>query len=103
MALACFAVLDTFTKRVTAVVPVMMAIWVRYFFQALLTTAVVLPLKGLDVLKTDNPRQHITRGVLLTVVTGLAFSSLRFLPVGEFTAIVMVCLLYTSPSPRDCS
>lgn len=90
MAMVCFAVLDTFTKRVTTVVPVMMAIWVRYFFQALLTTAVVLPLKGLDVLKTHNPRQHITRGVLLTVVTGLAFSSLRFLPVGEFTAIVMV-------------
>jgi drug/metabolite transporter (DMT)-like permease len=27
---------------------------------------------------------------LLTLVTGLAFSSLKFLPVGEFTAIVMV-------------
>lgn len=88
--MACFAVLDTTTKRVTTVVPVMVAIWARYFFQALLTTAVVLPLKGLDVLKTDNPRQQITRGVLLTLVTGLAFSSLKFLPVGEFTAIVMV-------------
>ena len=70
--MACFAVLDTTTKRVTTVVPVLMAIWARYFFQALLTTAVVLPLKGLDVLKTQNPRQQITRGVLLTVVTGLA-------------------------------
>jgi len=90
MAMACFAVLDTTTKRVTTVVPVMVAIWARYFFQALLTTAVVLPLKGLDILKTDNPRQQIIRGVLLTLVTGLAFSSLKFLPVGEFTAIVMV-------------
>ena len=88
--MACFAVLDTTTKRVTTVVPVMVAIWARYFFQALLTTAVVLPLKGLGVLKTENPRQQITRGVLLTLVTGLAFSSLKFLPVGEFTAIVMV-------------
>ena len=88
--MACFAVLDTTTKRVTTVVPVMVAIWARYFFQALLTTAVVLPLKGLDILKTDNPRQQIIRGVLLTLVTGLAFSSLKFLPVGEFTAIVMV-------------
>jgi drug/metabolite transporter (DMT)-like permease len=90
MAMACFAVLDTTTKRVTTVVPVMVAIWARYFFQALLTTAVVLPLKGLGVLKTNNPRQQITRGVLLTLVTGLAFSSLKFLPVAEFTAIVMV-------------
>ena len=101
VALACFAILDTTTKRVTTVVPVMMAIWARYFFQALLTTAVVLPLKGLEVLRTQNPRQQITRGVLLTVVTGLAFTSLRFLPVGEFTAIVMtVPLLVTLLAAR---
>ena len=101
IAMACFAILDTTTKRVTTVVPVMMAIWARYFFQAVLTTAVVLPLKGLDVLKTNNPRQQLTRGVLLTMVTGLAFSSLRFLPVGEFTAIVMtVPLLVTLLAAR---
>ncbi len=99
--MACFAVLDTTTKRVTTVVPVLMAVWARYFFQALLTSAVVLPLKGLDVLKTQNPRQQITRGVLLAVVTSLAFLSLRFLPVGEFTAIVMmVPLLVTLLAAR---
>ncbi len=89
MALACFAVLDTTTKHVTLVVPIVMAVWARYFFQALLITSVVLPLKGLTVLQTKNPRQQLTRGVLLAVVTGLAFSSLKFLPVGEFTAINM--------------
>jgi drug/metabolite transporter (DMT)-like permease len=89
VALACFAVLDTTTKHVTLVVPIVMAVWARYFFQALLITAVVLPLKGLAVLQTNNPRQQLTRGLLLAVVTGLAFSSLKFLPVGEFTAINM--------------
>lgn len=89
MAMACFAVLDTTTKHVTLVVPIVMAVWARYFFQALLITAVVLPLKGLAVLQTNNPRQQLTRGLLLAVVTGLAFSSLKFLPVGEFTAINM--------------
>ena len=89
MALACFAVLDTTTKHATLMVPIVMAIWARYFFQALLITAVVLPLKGLAVLQTNHPRQQLTRGMLLAVVTGLAFSSLKFLPVGEFTAINM--------------
>jgi len=93
MALACFAVLDTTTKRVTMVLPIMMAVWARYFFQALLITAVVLPLKGLAVLTTQNPRQQLARGVLLALVTGLAFSSLKFLPVGEFTAINMTAPL----------
>lgn len=89
VALACFAVLDTTTKHVTLVVPLVMAVWARYFFQALLITAVVLPLKGLAVLQTQNPRQQLARGVLLATVTGLAFSSLKLLPVGEFTAINM--------------
>ncbi|BDU57382.1 membrane protein [Limnohabitans sp. MORI2] len=101
MASACFAILDTTTKRVTMVVPVVMAIWARYFFQALLTTAVVLPLKGLAVFQTQNPRQQLTRGVLLTLVTGLAFLSLKLLPVAEFTAIVMtVPLLVTLLAAR---
>ncbi len=90
VAMACFAILDTTTKRVTTVVPVLMAIWARYFFQAILTTAAVLPLKGLTVLHTQNPRQHLVRGVLLVAVTALAFLSLKFMPVAEFTAIVMI-------------
>nr|WP_315261230.1 DMT family transporter [uncultured Limnohabitans sp.] len=101
VAVLCFAALDTTSKRVTAEVPLLMAVWARYFFQALLTTGVVLPIKGLDVFKTKNPRQHITRGVLLVSVTGLAFASLQFMPVGEFTAIVMtVPLLVTLMATR---
>ena len=101
VAVMCFAMLDTTSKRVTAQVPLLMAVWARYFFQALLTTGVVLPIKGLDVFKTKNPRQQITRGVLLVSVTGLAFASLQFMPVGEFTAIVMtVPLLVTLLATR---
>jgi drug/metabolite transporter (DMT)-like permease len=100
-AMACFALLDTTTKHVTTVVPILMAVWARYFFQALLTAAVVLPLRGLAILKTNHLRQQITRGLLLTLVTGLAFLSLKFLPVGEFTAIVMIGpLLVTLLSAR---
>lgn len=96
-----FAVLDTTTKHVTTVVPIFMAIWARYFVQALLTAAVALPLKGWSVFRTQNPRQQILRGVLLTGVTGFAFLSLQFLPVGEFTAIVMIGpLLVTLLSAR---
>ena len=93
LAVLCFAALDTTSKRVTAEVPLLMAVWARYFFQALLTTGVVLPIKGLEVFKTKNPRQQITRGVMLVSVTGLAFTSLQFMPVGEFTAIVMTAPL----------
>jgi hypothetical protein len=42
-ACACFATLDTTTKYVSASVPLLMALWFRYAFQALATTVVVLP------------------------------------------------------------
>ena len=89
MAGLCFATLDTISKHVTMSISVLMAVWGRYFFQAVLTTAVVLPIKGLAVLKTQNPRQQFTRGVLLVTVTTLVFSCLQFMSVGEFTAIGM--------------
>jgi drug/metabolite transporter (DMT)-like permease len=88
-AVACFAVLDTTTKRVTAEVPLLMAVWARNFFQAIFTTALVLPKQGLSVLKTNYPGMQITRGLLMVSVTVLAFASLGAMPVGEFTAIVM--------------
>jgi len=88
-AVACFAILDTTTKRVTAEVPLLMAIWARYIIQALLTTAYVLPQRGLTILRTPNLPMQLTRGVLLMLVTLLAFLSLKHLPVGEFTAIAM--------------
>ena len=88
-AVACFALLDTTTKRVTAEVPLLMAVWARNFFQALFTSALVLPKQGLSVLKTDRLGMQITRGLLMITVTMLAFSSLSVMPVGEFTAIAM--------------
>jgi drug/metabolite transporter (DMT)-like permease len=71
-------------------VPLLMALWVRYAFQAVLTTAVVLPLRGRRVLHTAHPRFQLLRGVLLLLTSLLAFFSLKYMPVGEFTALVMI-------------
>lgn len=92
-ACACFAALDTTTKYVSAFAPLMMALWFRYAFQAVATTAVVLPLRGTAVLRTRNPGFQLLRGVLLLTSSLLAFASLRYMPVGEFTAIVMMAPL----------
>ena len=90
VAMACFATLDTATKYVSVGVPLMMALWFRYAFQAVATTLVVLPLRGLAGLRTSNPKLQLLRGALLLVTSLLAFFSLKFMPVGEFTAIVMI-------------
>ncbi|HZY19029.1 MAG TPA: DMT family transporter [Ramlibacter sp.] len=90
VAAACFSTLDTTTKLVSASVPLLMALWFRYAFQALATTAVVLPWRGLAVLRTRHLPFQCLRGALLLVSSLLAFASLRVMPVGEFTAIVMM-------------
>jgi drug/metabolite transporter (DMT)-like permease len=89
-AVACFAVLDTSTKFVTQSVPLFMALWCRYAFQAVATTVAVLPLRGLGSLRTAHPKFHALRGVLLLLTSVFSYFSLRYMPVGEFTAIVMI-------------
>lgn len=93
IAMACFATLDTLTKYASASVPVFMAIWFRYTVQAVLTTAVVLPMRGKQIFYTVHPKFQVLRGVLLVSTSMLAFLSLKFMPVGEFTAVVMIAPL----------
>ena len=73
VAMACFATLDSITKYVSTGVPVFMAIWFRYTVQAVLTTAVILPLRGRQVFRTAHPKFQILRGMLLLCTSLLAF------------------------------
>lgn len=90
---ACFAALDTVTKVVSASVPLLMALWFRYAFQAVATTIAVLPMRGMAALRTLHPKFQCLRGVLLLTSSLFAFASLKYMPVGEFTAIVMIAPL----------
>lgn len=89
LAVACFAVLDTAVKYVGAFVPVLVAVWFRYVFQALAVTAFMLPVRGRSLLHTAHPRFQLLRGGLLLTVSALSFVAVQFMPVGEFTAFVM--------------
>lgn len=90
LAVACFGTLDTSTKFAAASVPVFMALWLRYLFQTAVTVAVTLPRRGITILRTAHPEFQVLRGVLLLTTSSLAYFSLQHMPVGEFTAIVMV-------------
>ena len=90
LATACFAVLDTTVKYVGAFVPVLMAVWFRYVFHAVVVTAIMLPVRGRSLVRTAHPRFQVLRGTLLLTVSALSFIALQYMPVGEFTAIVMI-------------
>jgi drug/metabolite transporter (DMT)-like permease len=90
VAVACFATSDTIAKFVTNTVSVLVALWFRYAIQTIVMSALMLPVRGKAAFKTAHPKFQILRGLLLVVTTLLAFLSLRFMPVGEFTAIVLI-------------
>jgi drug/metabolite transporter (DMT)-like permease len=50
----------------------------------------VMPARGWQVWRTRRLAWQLVRGLLLLTSSLLAFVSLRYLPVGEFTAIVMI-------------
>lgn len=93
LALACFATLDTTTRHVSASISLLVALWFRYAIQALITTVVVWPGRGRKVFLTRHPRFQLARGLLLLACSILAFFSLKYMPVGEFTAIALLAPL----------
>jgi drug/metabolite transporter (DMT)-like permease len=90
MAMCCFAVLDTTNKFLFATVPLLMVLWFRYMFQAVITTAVMWPKHGRTLFRAHNYKLQIVRGMLLLLCSALAFFSLLRMPVAEFTAINML-------------
>ncbi len=90
LAALSFATLDTATKFATALAPVLMLLWFRYAFQAVVTFALRFPVQKRSLLVTANPRFQTLRGVLLLITSACSFFGLQHLPVGEFTAMVML-------------
>jgi len=93
LAVACFSMLDTTTKHISASLSLLTALWFRYLFQAVATTLVVLPTRGMRILQTQHPRFQMLRGFLLFCSSLLAFFSLKYMPVAEFTSIVLMAPL----------
>ncbi|MEY4755314.1 MAG: hypothetical protein RJA34_212 [Pseudomonadota bacterium] len=89
-AVSLFALLDTTVKYLSTVIPVLMALWARYTFQAVAVTATMLPRRGWALLRTRHPRFQLLRGVLLLLCSLFAFFALKYMPVAEFTAMAML-------------
>lgn len=90
LATACFAGLDTTSQFVGKAVPVFMAVWLRFMVQTSMTTALLWPQKRNRLFVSKMPGWQLLRGVLMVSSGTLAYLSLQHVPVGEFTAILML-------------
>lgn len=89
-ATAFFAMLDTVSQRVGALVPVVMAVWFRFVVQTLTTGVLLWPRMKASMFVMHAPWLHVARGLLMLASSTVAFLSLRHIPVGEFTAVLML-------------
>ncbi|MBU3739107.1 MAG: DMT family transporter [Rhodoferax sp.] len=96
LATLCFATLDTTTKHAVSAVPILMLLWFRYAFQTVSVMALRLPVQGRSLFVTGKLRFQLLRGTLLFIGTACAMLSLRHLPVGEFSALVMLSPLLST-------
>lgn len=89
-AVALFAVFDSTIKMLGQLAPLVMVLWARYAFQVGVTALTVWPRQGNALFTTGKLKLQMLRGLSLLSMSALAFLSLRVMPVGEFTAIIML-------------
>ncbi len=93
---ACFALLDTTAKHVLVTVPVLMVLAVRYALQALFSSALLVAAGQHVKVRTRRPGLQFLRSVLLLGSSVASLSSLKLIPLAEFTAIVMITPIMVS-------
>lgn len=71
----------------TAGVSLWMLCWVRYVVHLVLVLGLVLPSRGLQVLRPKRPVAQVVRGGLMLMATLSFFTALHYLPQAEATAI----------------
>lgn len=82
-----FASMDSLAKFLALAHGVVLVTWVRYFAQTALLSAWLLPRQGLGLLRVNCPGLQVLRGLSQLGISLFFFSALRFLPLGEATAV----------------
>jgi len=91
--------MDTTAKwLVTAAVPVLQVVWLRYFGHFVCTALFFLPRHGLSMIRANRPGWQVCRALFLLGSTLLNFTALLYLPLTTtiaifFVAPLTVCLL----------
>jgi drug/metabolite transporter (DMT)-like permease len=82
-----FSVLDGSAKWLVQSMPVVMVVWLRFFIHVIVAGAVLLPVKGAAVLKTNHLRWHLLRAAMFVVMTAMNFWALQYLQLTVTSSI----------------
>jgi len=93
-----FTLLDGSAKWLVGGMPVIMVVWLRFVMHALIGGAVLLPLRGIALLKTRYWRWHALRALMFVAMTGINFWALQYLQLTttssiSFTVPIIIALI----------
>jgi drug/metabolite transporter (DMT)-like permease len=92
-----FTVLDGTAKwLVMNAMPVFMVVWLRFVTHAIFATAVLLPVKGLALVKTKHLRWHVARSLMFMLMTGMNFWALQYLQLTVTASIFFTVPIITA-------
>jgi drug/metabolite transporter (DMT)-like permease len=86
-AVLCFTILDAIVKFLTQRHPVPVLVWARYGVQAIAIMIWLLPKMGMALVRTNRLPLHLARATILPLSSLFFFTSLKYLPLAEATAI----------------
>jgi drug/metabolite transporter (DMT)-like permease len=96
-----FSLLDCSAKWLVGSMPVIMVVWLRFVTHVMIAGAVLFPLRGKSLLKTDHLRLHVVRGLMFVAMTGINFWALQYLQLTVtgsifFTVPILIALISAS-------
>lgn len=81
---------DGLSKSLTQLYPVLMVVWARYAAQSVLMVLLFAPRMGWSLVRTGRPWLQLARGLSLLAISVLIFTALRYIPLGETTAVIFL-------------
>jgi len=83
----CFATLDACAKWLVQDLPVFQVVWLRFATHVLITSALLAPIYGRELVRVQKPRLQLLRAAMLGSMTALNFWALQYLQLAETGAI----------------
>lgn len=93
-----FSLLDGSAKWLVGSVPVIVVVWLRFATHVVVAGAVLFPLRGWSLIKTNHLRWHVLRALMFMAMTGINFWALQYLQLTvtssiSFTVPLIIALL----------
>src|ERR1043166_1278393 len=95
-----FTLLDGTAKWLVASVPVIVVVWLRFLMHAVFASALLLPLRGISLVRTSHWRWHLLRALMFVLMTGINFWALQYLQLAITSSIMFIVPIVSRQVPR---